>query len=232
MFNDPNGFVYGINDKGQVAGASGDCSPSTTPNGTYLQPLHALLWESDGTVLDLGNLGGTGHGTGTWAVSINNDGQVVGSSDLKGDQNAHAFRWTKETGMSDLGTLPGDEQSGGIWINDRGDVVGVSISFDEGFNPRAFLLQKGATMMTDLNTRIPANSPFYLLFAVGIDSHEAIIATAFDSIDNQVHSVLLTPIERATFGDSPDPAVQGVTLPVLPEEVRKMVLRRFGIRAR
>src|SRR5262249_18534287 len=90
-FKDSNGFAYSINDAGQVAGASGDCSPGS-PNGTSLQPLHALLWENDGiTVHDLGNLGGTGRGTGIWAVHVNNTGAVVGTSDVRGDEFAHAF---------------------------------------------------------------------------------------------------------------------------------------------
>jgi probable HAF family extracellular repeat protein len=232
-FNDSDGFVYGMNDKGQTAGASGGCSPGASPNGTYLQPLHALLWESDGTVRDLGSLGGTGHGTGIWAVHINNQGDVAGTSDIKGDEFAHAFLWTKQAGMQDLGTLTGDQQSGGIWVNDAGDVVGVSISFDGGFNPRAFLFQKGATEMVDLNGRIPANSPFYLLFAVGIDSLGEIIATALDSTDNQVHSVLLTPIRGVGASDTAENYGRGVSRPmILPEAIRKTIAGRFGIRAR
>ena len=68
--------------------------------------------------------------------------------------------------MQDLGTLPGDQQSGGIWVNDTGDVVGVSISFNGGFNPRAFLFPKDATEMVDLNDRIPAQAAFTGLFCI------------------------------------------------------------------
>jgi probable HAF family extracellular repeat protein len=227
-FNDPDGFVYGINDKGQVVGASGVCSPVITNNATYLQALHALLWEKDGTVHDLGNLGGTGHGNGTWAITINSQGQVVGASDVEGDQNGHAFLWTRETGIRDLGALPGDDNSGGIWINDGGDVVGVSISLIEGFHPRAFLLPKGATEMINLNDRIPDGSPFHLLFGVGIDDRGEIIALAFDVDDSQVHGVLLTPIQGASEDDKP--ATQGVSRAILlPENVAKMLQQRLPI---
>ena len=43
------------------------------------------------------------------------------------DTNFQVYVWTRETGMRDLGTLPGDVNSGGLRINDRGEVVGVSI---------------------------------------------------------------------------------------------------------
>jgi uncharacterized membrane protein len=71
-----------MNDNGQIVGASGDCT-AFNPVLNYFQPLHALLWQRDGTVVDLGNLGGTGRAPalGNWAISINNHGQVVGSSD-------------------------------------------------------------------------------------------------------------------------------------------------------
>ena len=124
---DRNGFAYGINDLGQAVGASGDCSNELTANSSHLQALHALLWQPDGAVNDLGNLGGTGHGTGIWAITLNNRGHVVGASDLSGDEGTHAFLWTKEAGMRDLGTLPGDFNSGAIGINDGDDVVGISI---------------------------------------------------------------------------------------------------------
>jgi probable HAF family extracellular repeat protein len=231
-FNDSNGFAFAINDAGQAVGASGDCSPGS-PNGTSLQPLHAVLWENDGTIRDLGNLGGTGHGTGIWAVHINNSGAVVGSSDLRGDEFAHAFLWTKQTGVQDLGTLPGDQQSGAIWNNDMGDVVGVSISLEGGFNPRAFLFQKGAKEMVDLNSTIPANSPFYLLFGVGINSRGEIIATAFNGTDGQVHSVSLTPVHNlAARATGHDDALGVSRLVVLPENVRRSIAKKLGFRLR
>ncbi|MGD0301518.1 MAG: hypothetical protein ABSE86_30945, partial [Bryobacteraceae bacterium] len=130
---DPEGVAEAINDNGQVVGASGTCSTFSTNNLISLQPLHALLWET-GTVTDLGNLGGTAKGFGNLAFNINNQGEVVGISGLRGDMNFHGFLWTKATGMQDLGTLPGDANSTAIGINDSGDVVGVSL--DANFNPR------------------------------------------------------------------------------------------------
>ncbi len=101
-----------INDNGQVVGGSGICAALNPITGISLQPLHALLWET-GTVTDLGNLGGTGQGFGNLAYSLNNQGQVIGFSDLNGNANFHSFLWTRGTGMQDLGTLPGDANSTG-----------------------------------------------------------------------------------------------------------------------
>ncbi len=181
------GVAEGVNDNGQVVGGSGICAALNPITGTSLQPLHALLWET-GTVTDLGSLGGTGHGFGNLALNINNQGQVIGYSDLKGNANFHGFLWTRETGMRDLGTLTGDANSLAIGINDVGDVVGVSL--DAMFNPRAYLWKNGA--MTDLNTLIPAGSSLTLLTACSINSRDEIVGFAIDSKGN-VHGYLATP---------------------------------------
>ena len=184
---DFEGVAEGINDNGQAVGGSGICAALNLITGTSLQPLHALLWET-GTLIDLGSLGGTGHGFGNLALNINNPGQVVGYSDLKGNANFHGFLWARGTGMRDLGTLTGDVNSLALGINDAGDVVGASL--DAMFNPRAYLWKNGA--MTDLNTLIPPGSPLSLLTACSITSREEIIGFAVDSKGN-IHGYVATP---------------------------------------
>ena len=103
---DPDGNAHAINDSGQAAGGSGVCAAFNPIWLTNLQPLHALLWES-GKVVDLGNLGGTGHGDGIMALNLNNHGQVIGSSDLPGDASFHAFLWTRETKHAGSRDAPG-----------------------------------------------------------------------------------------------------------------------------
>ncbi len=184
---DPDGNAHAINDSGQAAGGSGVCAAFNPIWLTNLQPLHALLWES-GKIIDLGNLGGTGHGDGIMALNLNNHGQVIGSSDLQGDASFHAFLWTQETGMRDLGTVQGDVDSAAIGINDDGQIVGVSL--DANFNPRAFLRQ-GQTMI-DLNTLVPAGSPLYLASACSINAAGEIVGFAFDNSGN-VHAYMAVP---------------------------------------
>ena len=184
---DPNGNAHAINDSGQAVGGSGVCAAFNPVWLTNLQPLHALLWES-GQVVDLGNLGGTGHGDGIMALNINNNGQVIGSSDLPGDASFHAFVWTHETGMQDLGTLAGDVDSAAIGINDFGQIVGVSL--DAGFNPRAFL--RNGHQLLDLNTLVPGGSSLDLASACSINTAGEIVGFAFDNSGN-VHAYLAVP---------------------------------------
>jgi len=105
-----------INERGQIAGIS---YTNTTPNPvTGLPTLDPFLWQN-GTMLDLGTLGGT---LGS-ASALNNRGEVVGQSNLAGDLIFHPFLWTKSRGMQDLGTFGGDTGTT-EWINDAGEVVG------------------------------------------------------------------------------------------------------------
>jgi probable HAF family extracellular repeat protein len=184
---DRDGAAFAINDNGQVAGASGQCSAFNSSILENLQPLHALLWQGD-TVTDLGNLGGTGQGFGNLALNLNNKGQVVGQSDLSGDANFHAFLWTKASGIEDLGTLTGDVNSVALGINDSGKIVGLSL--DANFDPHPYLWQNG--VMTNLNSLVPANGPLYLLVACSINSGGEIVGLAVTST-GEVHGYLAAP---------------------------------------
>jgi probable HAF family extracellular repeat protein len=190
---DTVGLALWINDRGQAVGASGSCA------NTRLPPLalgpHAVLWESDGTPVNLGNLGGTGNpelGTGNMALGVNNAGEVVGASVLIGNTTTHAFLWARETGMRDLGTLPGDVNSAALAINDRGQVVGISYGahgpFDGSGKP--FLWQNG--LMTDLTSLVPADSSLAVVFAGAINSRGE-IAGFGATVHGDLHALVLTP---------------------------------------
>jgi len=185
------GVTNFITDNGIVVGASGACAPYSPIVLAPFQALHALMWQN-GKMTDLGTLGGTGSAFGIVADGANNQGQVVGSSDLKGDEVSHGFLWTKEKGMTDLGTLPGDAISAGVAINDAGQVVGVSL--DENFNLRAAMWQDGVG--TDLNDLIAEDSPLYLLLACSINSHGQFVGLAVDQAGN-LHGYIATPADGA-----------------------------------
>jgi probable HAF family extracellular repeat protein len=190
--DDPDGWTFGINDNGQVVGASGICAPLNQDTFVYILSRHALLWDK-GNAIDIGNLGGTGtFGPGNIGGEINNQGQVVGTSDLAGDSTFHGFLWTEKTGIRDLGTLPGDFASAGLGINARGEAVGVS--FDAGFNPTAAFVWRDG-VMTDLNILIPSDSPVYLLFAHGINSRGEIVGFGATSTGD-IHAFLATPCDQ------------------------------------
>lgn len=126
-----------INNAGQVVGSSWAARPDC-PNGFIRQ--HGFLWQ-DGTITDLGTLGGCL----SFATAINERGQIVGRSHTAaGDM--HGFLW--EAGvMRDLGTL-GGTTSDVAGINDVGEVAGRASTTD-GMD-HAFLWQDG--VMQDLGT--------------------------------------------------------------------------------
>jgi probable HAF family extracellular repeat protein len=104
-----------INDAGQVAGTYNLNRP--------------FIWE-DGVLTDLGGFGGSA-GFG-YAHDINNAGQVVGSSFANNGSEGiqqQAFLWQNGV-MTNLGALPDLPDSRAHGINELGQVVGFSSSFD------------------------------------------------------------------------------------------------------
>jgi probable HAF family extracellular repeat protein len=138
----PDAVAVLVNEKGQVAGFS---LTNSTPNDvTGIPTEHPFLWEN-GTMRDLGTIGGT-------AVeqinAINSRGQIVGSMNVAGDQSFHPFLWDGQT-LKDLGTF------GGLWgransLSDAGAVVGWACTGEsmQCISVHAFLWQRGT--MTDL----------------------------------------------------------------------------------
>jgi probable HAF family extracellular repeat protein len=104
-----------INDLGILAGVS---YTNTTPNPTTGLPTQDPFIWVDGKMVDLGSLGGTS-GYPNW---LNLWGQVVGQSNVAGDQAYHPFLWSGGT-LRDLGTF-GGATGAANWINDAGQVVG------------------------------------------------------------------------------------------------------------
>lgn len=184
---DPEGIAFAINDYGQIVGGSGTCTAFNPIFLNNLQPVHALLWEK-GKVVDLGSLGGS---YGNLATFINNQGQVVGFSDLAGDTASDAFLWTKANGMQDLGTYPGDIGSAAISINDQGVIAGVSVIDTKG-DSRAVVWNNN--VVTDLNTLVQANPPLYLITACSINDRGEITGLGVTST-GEIHTYRAIPVE-------------------------------------
>lgn len=184
--SDADGVVTAVNDRGDAAGASGSCAPLNPTLLLYLNPTHAVLWRH-GVATDLGNLGGQFNNL---PHGMNNLGQVVGESDLAGDQTAHAFLASPGTKMQDLGTVGSDTYSFGFGINDAGDIVGLSANADFSVI-RAFIRQNGA--LVDLNTLVTGNNSLDLLTACFINSKGEITGIALDAAGAE-HAYLATPI--------------------------------------
>lgn len=223
LAGDTVGMAVWINEGGQAVGASGTCANTNLPPLAYGP--HAVLWEKDGSAHDLGNLGSTAL---NMALSINNQGDVTGTSSLTDSGSPagdiRAFLWTRQAGkMQNLGALPGDVASVGQGINDAGDVVGTS--FDADGNPRAFLWKNG--VMSDLNDLVPDNSPLYLLFGGGINSRGEIASFGVQkSAPHEIHAYLAIPSNEKA-GESSSAAQAGRN--VLPEDVRKRIRERLPL---
>jgi probable HAF family extracellular repeat protein len=113
----PDSFAFFVNERGQVSGLS---LTNSIPNATTGAPtLHTFFWER-GKMQDVGTLGGTVVAEN----DMNNGGEVVGLSNLAGDQTFHPFSWHRGV-LTDLGTFGGDDGNA-IWVNDTGQVVGMA----------------------------------------------------------------------------------------------------------
>jgi len=174
--------AVGINNNGQVVGASGPCAPLSPAIGA-----HAVLWQNGSTsATDLGNLGGS---TNNVAFGINGEGQIVGISALSGNATVHAFFWQNGGPMQDLGTLPGDVLSIAYSLNDAGEIVGQSC--DANGNCRACLWRNGSP--TDLNALVPPGSAAHLVVAFDVNNQGQIVGQAYDQITNKTIGFVATP---------------------------------------
>jgi probable HAF family extracellular repeat protein len=106
----------GINNRGEVVGVT------SVESG----PGHAAFWNADGSVLDLGTLGGVY----SEATAINDAGEVTGFAH-DAAAVAQAFLWTEDDGMRAIGN-PGGGSSMGIDINAAGEIAGIA---SDAFGP-------------------------------------------------------------------------------------------------
>jgi probable HAF family extracellular repeat protein len=178
-----------INDAGQAVGISGDCDQAV---GRY-SARHAVLWQKNGAVVEIPNLGGTSWHT---PMDINAQGDVVGFSnpdepgDEVGDFISRAFYWPNgATKATDLGTLGDDAVSEAFALNSHGQVVGISFGGSSG--PRAFIWED--EVLTDLNDLVDI-APDVLLSAQDINDAGQITGRVLDSATGKVLAFVATPV--------------------------------------
>jgi probable HAF family extracellular repeat protein len=155
----------GINDNHQIAGSSDNASGYS----------HAVMW-SNGTITDLGTLGGTQSA----AYAVNNLGQVTGWAHTASEAT-HVFLWSNGT-MTDLGTFGLDPV--GEAINNHGVIGGQS-------GNGAWIWSNGT--FQNLNNLIPPGSGFTLNDATAVNDNGQIIADGSNNTTGQAHAFLLTP---------------------------------------
>jgi probable HAF family extracellular repeat protein len=152
----------GISNSHQIVGASG--------NGQGVE--RAVMW-TNGTITDLGTLGGAGSG----AYAINDLGQVTGWAQTAAGP-VHLFLYSGM--MTDLGTFAPGAVPVPKAINNHGVIVGQG----------AFIFSGGS--FQDLNNLIPPGSGFTLDDATAINDNGQIVANGYNA-QGQEHAFLLTP---------------------------------------
>jgi probable HAF family extracellular repeat protein len=196
----------GINDLGQVAGASSASGPTG-----YAR--RAVLWQ-DGVIQDLGVLPGEDF---SQAFDINDRGDVVGSSwHVTSPQflSAHqATLWRADGRVVDLGLTPAPPQGTcaanfPFWtaniaraVNDVGQVVGQAQCVASGGAKAAFLWDPEDEIHYNLNDLIPPGSGLDLIRADDINAAGQIVGTAVNA-EGYLRAFLLQPI--ATCSSDPN----------------------------
>ena len=212
LSGDPDGFAFAINNQGQAAGSSGNCS------GTVL---HAVSWENR-TVSQLPDFE-----TGALAYNMNNQGQIVGTVGSANNLTQTGALW-QNSALTTLDLLPGDFGGIASGINSKGQVVGSN--WDSNFNwSHGYLWQDGVT--TDLNTLIPASANLYVTMANQINERGQISGMAIVLIGpdaGNIHAFLATPV-RQSIGRSVAEVARRHAKSNLPANVSKQHLQRFGL---
>jgi probable HAF family extracellular repeat protein len=217
------GRASAINASGQIAGGSNV--------GVLLGPSHAVLWQPDGSVTDLGVLNATGNHA--QALGLNDTGLVVGES-RNAQNKLEAFRWEGGV-MTGMAAIPGWETYGFLGtvsalstardVNNAGWIVGEALRAD-GQKP-GFLWRPGHGM-EDLNSFISLADPFFsrsdvyqpnagfrIEDAYAVNEAGQIVVTAVfnyvypnTAVRQATHAFLLTP----DVAPVPEPATAALTL--------------------
>ncbi len=162
-----------INDRGQITGASfTNAIPNPATGGS--PTMDPFFWDN-GRMQDIGTLGGTNG----FPNALNGRGQVVGQSNLVGDQSYHPFLWSQGS-LKDLGTLGGNYGAANS-IDDFGRVVGWTTTSGDA-TAHAVLWQNGATH--DLG--VPAGDDYSFGNSLNLEGQVVGNAAVFGSIEHGV----------------------------------------------
>ncbi len=206
VWGGPVSQVYSINDSGVMVGKSSVGAPYGDDNGDPAS--HAVLWNSNGTVTDLGTLGLCNTISGVCASAafgVNSAGQVVGVSGDSTNTNLRPFIYSNGQ-MTDLGTLGSSTNGYAYAINNNGQVVGYSSDY-KASDPASGTISSSfstATLWTinadgsataiDLNSLI-ADSGWTLWGATGINDQGQIVGYGMtgEGADATFHAFLMSP---------------------------------------
>jgi probable HAF family extracellular repeat protein len=165
----PDSLAGFLNARGEAAGESFTNSTPNRANG--LPTMDPFLWQG-GRMRDLGTLGGT-FGITNW---LNSQGEVVGSSFLRGDHSQHPFLWNGKR-LVDLGTL-GGHNGVANWVSDAGAVVGQADL--PGFPRSPSYRSYGFLWTNGVMRSLPPAKGDRCAKAFMINAHDQIVGADFD----------------------------------------------------
>jgi len=151
--------AQGVSEEGEVVGYS-----ALVDGG----PQHGFVWSKHRGMRDAGQL----HGTNTQLRAVSPSGRLgAGTGNLFNHGHAHAVLWDRNAGFTDLGTL-GHDPSSAFGVNDRGQVVGNSLTGT--FGAHAFYWDASSGMI-DL---VPLDGPDGYANAGGINAHGVVVGAS------------------------------------------------------
>jgi probable HAF family extracellular repeat protein len=172
----PDAWATFVNERGQVAGYS---YTNSTPNPTTKVPTaDPFLWSEHDGMIDLGTLGGTFGAP----VGFNNRGQVIGGSNLAGDQNSHPFLWDGEKLIDMFTDGIGGNLVDAQAINNAGEVVGAAAFPNHPFD--------AATWRNGVVTDLGALPGDCFSWAFALNSRGQVVGNSFPCAGGSSHVFL------------------------------------------
>jgi hypothetical protein len=166
-------------------------------------PAHAVRWRPVSGGWSVADLGALTPGVSAEVMDAAPNGLAVGYSQSPTTLVEHAVAWGTG-GVVDLGSLNPGWRAIAQGVNAQGDIVGKSgpFTYDAGWVRLASI-----GTIVDLNSRLPAGSPWVVSSATDIADDGRIVATG--ARGNSSHTVLLTPV--SAFFAGPTPGIAGQT---------------------
>lgn len=174
ILNTTTSLATDINDNDQIVGYSGDRS------GTIRK---AIIWEANkmNPLVSLGNR--------SYAQAINNQGQIVGWTEIGDDRSTqHACLWLNQSEIILLGSLEEGKSHNAFDINSSGTIVGY-YDLAAGGN-QGFVYNNG--QLNDLNDLIEEDPDVLITSAIAVNDRGQIVGNA--KVNGTERAVLLTPI--------------------------------------